>query len=125
VIDLRQVLPPHASDFEALDYAREHGLLLITCNRDDFLALVADKQVCSMNAMISAAVTRSETTGLRARLDTSAAVWTFWRRSRRRIFTSSVIWTIGQSTIRGPKWPKERSPGFTHGFTLGSSPHPN
>ena len=67
MIDLRQVLPPHASDFEALDYAREHGLLLITCNRDDFLALVADKQVCSMNAIISAAVTRSETTGLRAR----------------------------------------------------------
>ena len=31
VIELRQVLPPHASDFEALEYAREHGLFLITC----------------------------------------------------------------------------------------------
>jgi predicted nuclease of predicted toxin-antitoxin system len=43
VIELRQVLPPHASDFEALDYAREHCLFLITCNRDDFLALAADQ----------------------------------------------------------------------------------
>ena len=42
VIELRQVLPPHASDFEALEYAREHGLFLITCNRDDFLALAGD-----------------------------------------------------------------------------------
>jgi predicted nuclease of predicted toxin-antitoxin system len=42
VIALRQVLPPHASDFEALEYAREHGLFLITCNRDDFLALAAN-----------------------------------------------------------------------------------
>jgi predicted nuclease of predicted toxin-antitoxin system len=42
VIELRQVLPPHVSDFEALEYAREHGLFLITCNRDDFLALAAD-----------------------------------------------------------------------------------
>jgi hypothetical protein len=39
-----------------------------------------------------------------------------YRRARRRIFTSSII-----RTIRGPKWPKERSPGFT----LGDSPHPN
>jgi hypothetical protein len=39
-----------------------------------------------------------------------------YRRSGRRIFASSVI-----RPIRGPKWPKERSPGFT----LGSSPHPN
>ena len=42
VIELRQVLPVHASDFEAFGYAREHNLFLITCNRDDFLALAAD-----------------------------------------------------------------------------------
>jgi predicted nuclease of predicted toxin-antitoxin system len=42
VIELRQVLPPHTCDFEALEYAREHGLFLITCNRDDFLALAGD-----------------------------------------------------------------------------------
>jgi predicted nuclease of predicted toxin-antitoxin system len=42
VIELRQVLPAHASDFEAFGYAREHDLFLITCNRDDFLALAAD-----------------------------------------------------------------------------------
>jgi hypothetical protein len=45
----------------------------------------------------------------------------------------SAVWTFGKGhvgefsprrvirTIRGPKWPKERSPGFT----LGGSPHPN
>ena len=38
-----------------------------------------------------------------------------YRRSRRRIFASSAI-----GPIHGPKWPKERSPGFT----LGSFPHP-
>ena len=41
VIELRQVLPVQASDFEAFGYAREHNLFLITCNRDDFLALAA------------------------------------------------------------------------------------
>jgi hypothetical protein len=34
-----------------------------------------------------------------------------YRRSRRRIIASSVI-----RPIRGPKWPKERSPGFTPGL---------
>ena len=42
VIEPRQVLPVHASDFEAFGYAREHNLFLITCNRDDFLALATD-----------------------------------------------------------------------------------
>jgi predicted nuclease of predicted toxin-antitoxin system len=41
VIELRQVLPVQTNDAEAFGYAREHDLLLITCNRDDFLALAA------------------------------------------------------------------------------------
>ena len=39
---MRQVLPVQANDAEAFGYAREHDLFLITCNRDDFLALAAD-----------------------------------------------------------------------------------
>ena len=42
VIELRQVLPVQASDFEAFGYARDHDLFLITCNRDDFLPLAAE-----------------------------------------------------------------------------------
>jgi hypothetical protein len=42
VIELREGLPVQASDFEAFGYARNHGLFLITCNRDDFLALAAE-----------------------------------------------------------------------------------
>lgn len=31
-----------AADLDALRYASENGLFLVTCNRDDFLALVSD-----------------------------------------------------------------------------------
>jgi predicted nuclease of predicted toxin-antitoxin system len=41
VVELREVLPVQASDNEAFDYACEKKLLLITCNRDDFLQLAA------------------------------------------------------------------------------------
>jgi hypothetical protein len=44
------------------------------------------------------------------------AVWTFIEGHVAEFFASPVI-----RPIRGPKWPKERSPGFT----LGCSPHPN
>jgi predicted nuclease of predicted toxin-antitoxin system len=37
---LRDALPRRASDTDALEYALDHGLILITCNRDDFLRLV-------------------------------------------------------------------------------------
>jgi predicted nuclease of predicted toxin-antitoxin system len=39
VTELREVLAVRASDVEVLNYAREHGLMLITCNLDDFLSL--------------------------------------------------------------------------------------
>jgi predicted nuclease of predicted toxin-antitoxin system len=42
VVELRQVLPVQANDVDVLGYAREHELFLITCNRDDFLALTAN-----------------------------------------------------------------------------------
>jgi predicted nuclease of predicted toxin-antitoxin system len=39
---LKEVLPINASDEEAFAYARTHGLITITCNRADFLALAAE-----------------------------------------------------------------------------------
>jgi predicted nuclease of predicted toxin-antitoxin system len=36
---LRHVLPRDASDETVLDFARDHGHVLLTCNRDDFLRL--------------------------------------------------------------------------------------
>lgn len=48
VTQLREVLPVRANDIAAFGYAREHGLFLITCNRDDFLALAADHSIPGM-----------------------------------------------------------------------------
>jgi predicted nuclease of predicted toxin-antitoxin system len=36
---LRNVMPKRSSDPAVLDYAVANGLLLITCNRDDFIPL--------------------------------------------------------------------------------------
>ena len=41
VTELREALPVTALDLEALLYAASRGLVVVTCNRDDFLALVA------------------------------------------------------------------------------------
>jgi len=41
VIELREVLSVLATDSAVFDYARENQLLLITCNRDDFLPLAS------------------------------------------------------------------------------------
>ena len=41
VTRLREVLPPDADDCTVLSFAHTHQLVLVTCNRDDFLALVA------------------------------------------------------------------------------------
>ena len=43
VIELRRVLPVESTDAEVLRYAHEHGLLLVTCNRDDFLGLIGQQ----------------------------------------------------------------------------------
>jgi predicted nuclease of predicted toxin-antitoxin system len=40
---LRDVRPRTASDAEALEYAVDHDLIVITCNRDDFLRLARDQ----------------------------------------------------------------------------------
>jgi len=41
VILLRKVLPITAKDDEVFAYACEQGVLMVTCNRDDFLELAA------------------------------------------------------------------------------------
>jgi predicted nuclease of predicted toxin-antitoxin system len=43
VTELREVLAVRASDVEVCNYASEHDLILITCNRDDFLSLAAKR----------------------------------------------------------------------------------
>ena len=40
--ELRQVPPVQTTDLDVFGYAREQGYILITCNRDDFLALAGD-----------------------------------------------------------------------------------
>ena len=42
VTELRSALPVTTDDLDALRYASERGLFLVTCNRDDFLTLVAN-----------------------------------------------------------------------------------
>ena len=40
---LRKVLPANASDEAVLQFAYDHGCLLLTCNRDDFLQLATQR----------------------------------------------------------------------------------
>ena len=40
---LRQVLRDESSDEAILEFAHDHGCVLLTCNRDDFLDLAAKK----------------------------------------------------------------------------------
>ncbi len=40
---LREVLPGEASDTAVLDYAFRRNLVVITCNRDDFLQLARER----------------------------------------------------------------------------------
>ena len=39
VLRLRDVLPQETTDPVVLQFAHEHSCLLVTCNRDDFIAL--------------------------------------------------------------------------------------
>ena len=43
VTRLREVLPADAEDSSVLKFAHSHQSVLVTCNRDHFLALVADQ----------------------------------------------------------------------------------
>ena len=41
VVELREVLDVESCDEDAFAYARRRAMFMITCNRDDFLALAA------------------------------------------------------------------------------------
>ena len=49
---LRNVLPRTSSDAATLEHAVDHGLILITCNRDDFLRLARDQPHCGIVIVI-------------------------------------------------------------------------
>ena len=40
---LREVLPVDANDVQVLDLAAQRSLVLVTCNRDDFLELASEQ----------------------------------------------------------------------------------
>lgn len=41
VVHLRDLLPTDATDHDALTHASSHGLVMVTCNRDDYLQLAS------------------------------------------------------------------------------------
>ena len=43
VVTVEEALTPVARDAEVFDYAAQESLLLVTCNRDDFLELAKDR----------------------------------------------------------------------------------
>lgn len=46
VTRLDEVLPPTSDDVDVLQYATAHRLILVTCNRDDFLSLAQSHPHC-------------------------------------------------------------------------------
>jgi predicted nuclease of predicted toxin-antitoxin system len=52
VTHLREVLPVTASDLEALSYAKTHSMVMVTCNRDDYLQLAAEVDHCGIIIVI-------------------------------------------------------------------------
>lgn len=52
VVRLAEVLERTAPDSMVFAYAKEHGLILITCNRDDFLKFVNDAPHAGMIILI-------------------------------------------------------------------------
>jgi len=52
VVYLRNALPITAEDKDVLGYANEHGFILITCNRDDFLELASTSPHCGIIILI-------------------------------------------------------------------------
>lgn len=52
VVELRNVLPRDTLDAEVFRYARLNRLLLVTCNRDDFLALAATESTFGLIILV-------------------------------------------------------------------------
>jgi len=52
VQSLEEVLPRTETDLKALRYAREHGRIVITCNRGDFLQLANIEPHCGIIILV-------------------------------------------------------------------------
>lgn len=65
---LRDVLPVTTSDSAVLAYAHTHGAILVTCNRDDFLALRPEGEHPGIVILIRRRTRPAEIAGLQALL---------------------------------------------------------
>jgi predicted nuclease of predicted toxin-antitoxin system len=68
VTELRAVLAVNASDPEVIRYAHERELLLVTCNRDDFLALASEQAGAGLIVLIRRRTRQAECAHLLALL---------------------------------------------------------
>lgn len=68
-----EVMSPTTIDSEVLAYAIEHGRVLITCNRDDFLSLAARKDHAGIVIVIRRRTRIAECAALIRLLDRSGS----------------------------------------------------
>lgn len=71
-LKLRDVLPIRASDAEVFAHAQRQKWILITCNRNDFLALARSLPHCGMIILIRRKTRVAERTALVRLLDKAA-----------------------------------------------------
>ena len=64
VTELRDVLPPHADDPVVFAAAQERACVMVTCNRDDFLALASEQPHRGLVILIRRRNARVEATKL-------------------------------------------------------------
>jgi predicted nuclease of predicted toxin-antitoxin system len=68
VTELREVLHVEATDAEVFRYAHERELMLVTCNRDDFLLLAANRAHAGLIVLIRRRTRQAECAHLLALL---------------------------------------------------------
>jgi predicted nuclease of predicted toxin-antitoxin system len=68
---LREELPVTAPDSEVLAWAHKQGAILVTCNRDDFVALQPQGKHPGIVVLIRRRTRQAEIAGLQALLDNS------------------------------------------------------
>ena len=71
VTRLRDVLPLTASDAEALAWARAHERILVTCNRNDFLALRPEGNHPSIVLLIRRRTRQAKIAGMQKLLESA------------------------------------------------------
>lgn len=69
VTRLREVLPVTATDAEVLEWAHAHDAILVTCNRDDFLALRPEGHHPGIVILIRRRTRQAEIAGMQRLLD--------------------------------------------------------